>query len=377
MHANAKFVFLIMINKKILLIGVLTGPKCGELSANLLTKEILKSNFLHLNAIDINFLDSIDQASTNGQLSLKKIIKISRLAPRLFFIFNTDIVYLVPGLSVFGIIKTLHFSILAKILRKKIVYHFHGSKIFLLLNDSRKNFALKILLHFFLSLPSKLFVCSSILAKELSARILRPNVVMSLPNPVNVPPIINQTKFNEKVLNVIYFSNLMKTKGIYNYLRVVENMNTNNNVRFHIAGGGNDIYIIRKIREIENKYGNLEFHGLLEGQAKNKLLNICSIMVLPTMYAQEALPISILECMSYGMAIISSKIGGIEEVVSHNKNGFLVDPKNICQITSFIDRLLNDRIILEEFSKSSRNCIIERHNIDDYARKLLSIFYDN
>ena len=69
--------------------------------------------------------------------------------------------------------------------------------------------------------------------------------------------------------------------------------------------------------------GLVEYEGFVSGEKKRELLQNADALIL-TSY-NEGLPISILEAMSYGDAVISTPVGGIPEVVDAT-NGILVAP---------------------------------------------------
>lgn len=54
------------------------------------------------------------------------------------------------------------------------------------------------------------------------------------------------------------------------------------------------------------------------------MLNGADVYVLPSY--KEGLPISILEAMSYSLPVISTRVGGIPEIIMNGKNGLLINP---------------------------------------------------
>ena len=62
--------------------------------------------------------------------------------------------------------------------------------------------------------------------------------------------------------------------------------------------------------------------------------------VLPTFYG-EGVPRSLLEAASMGKPIITTNHPGCKDVVKHNYNGFLVKPRSLEQLTSYMDKFIN------------------------------------
>jgi glycosyltransferase involved in cell wall biosynthesis len=76
--------------------------------------------------------------------------------------------------------------------------------------------------------------------------------------------------------------------------------------------------------------------------------------VLPSL--SEGLPQVILEAMSYGLPVISTRVGGIPDVIEHGKTGFLVEPGNSEELRKHIEILLSDEAICERMSE---RCLTE------------------
>ena len=76
-----------------------------------------------------------------------------------------------------------------------------------------------------------------------------------------------------------------------------------------------------------NLADQIVFAGRVSDEIKLELFRTHHIFALPS-YA-EGQPISILEGMAAGMAILSTNVGSIPEIVKHGENGFLVNPGDI------------------------------------------------
>ena len=62
------------------------------------------------------------------------------------------------------------------------------------------------------------------------------------------------------------------------------------------------------------------------------------IFVLPS--ESEALPVSLIEAMACGLAVIMrSAVGGIKDFIRHNENGLLVNVGSFKQLYNFIETL--------------------------------------
>ena len=66
-------------------------------------------------------------------------------------------------------------------------------------------------------------------------------------------------------------------------------------------------------------------------------------------------PISVIEAMSLGLAVVSTNIGGMPMLIDHNKNGILVQVKDAKTMASEISKLVEDNEKAQFLSKNARD----------------------
>ena len=85
---------------------------------------------------------------------------------------------------------------------------------------------------------------------------------------------------------------------------------------------------------------HVEYLGQLTQDQLKFWLRKSSILVMPSL--DEAFPMSALEAMASGCALIASAVGGLKELIDHEEDGLLVDPGNAPMLANAIARLLKD-----------------------------------
>lgn len=80
------------------------------------------------------------------------------------------------------------------------------------------------------------------------------------------------------------------------------------------------------------------YHGVVKGKKKKNLLLRNYVFCLPTYYPNEGQPISILEAMANGCAIVTTDHGGIKDIVS-NSYGVFVEKENSRSIAHGIEEV--------------------------------------
>jgi glycosyltransferase involved in cell wall biosynthesis len=138
-----------------------------------------------------------------------------------------------------------------------------------------------------------------------------------------------------------------------------------------LVGGNGEVLHLKELISKNNIEDIVEFLGWISGKEKKKVLNECDVYILPSY--NEALPISILESMSYGKAIISTNVGGIPEIVGHKKNGLLINPGDLLQMEQAIDCFLDNPELMDVYGVISEQ-IVKNHLPNSVIKELEGIY---
>jgi len=88
------------------------------------------------------------------------------------------------------------------------------------------------------------------------------------------------------------------------------------------------------------------------------LLKQSQIFILPSL--REGMPISLLEAMSMGKAIVASDVGGVSELIEDGVSGFLIPAKNSDAMAEKISLLLGSEKIQKEMGQEARRRFEEK-----------------
>lgn len=161
-------------------------------------------------------------------------------------------------------------------------------------------------------------------------------------------------------LRLLFLGNLVDAKGIFDLLEVIaENRDRwRGRVILTIGGNGENERLLEFVSR--NQLNDLvNFLGWVDGEQKEQLFAENHVLILPSYI--ECLPMSILEAMGHGMAVISTPVGGIPEMVFPGENGIIFKPGDRKAMSAAIDcYLLNSDLI-------------KRHG--DAALRLAPLFY--
>lgn len=325
-----------MIKKKcnILLIGPFPKPITGNSIAN-------KMVFQGLHKKPNIKVDIINSATSFfdekvGFFSFKKLINSIRFNFEAYKILQSNVVYITPGQTFFGILKYSFLIFTAKVLRKRIVIHIHGN--YLKEEYNTINKLKKITVKNILALADAGIVLSESLKPNLTP-FLKNDDIKIVYNFVE-DYLLKGTKTligskELKTLKIIYLSNLMLEKGILDLLKAFQILE-NEGFKFEAKLAGNiDKTSKDKIKRHFDKLSNVTYLGVVEGKNKKELLLWGNIFVFPTYYKMEGQPIALLEAMATGNIILVTDHSGISDVFS-TKNGLFIDKQNPSDIVNKI-----------------------------------------
>lgn len=261
---------------------------------------------------------------------------------------------------------------ISKIFKKKSVLHLHGSEFEVFYKSSSKHVK-KLITDIFMMSD-----CVIVLGERwlnFIKKIAPEANIQVFNNAVKVPKYT--VKYNKECTNILFLGVLIKRKGIYDLIEAINLLNhmdiTNKKkVKFIIGGTGKEEEGVRSLIMKYNLNNCIDMVGWVDGTKKEKLLKECNVFVLPSY--NEGLPIAILEAISFGIPVISTTVGSIDEAVIHNSNGYLFKPGDIGTLIKYICKILEDDSEWRKFSKESKNIAYSKFNITNYFKKIEEIY---
>jgi glycosyltransferase involved in cell wall biosynthesis len=331
--------------RNILMCGPVAPPVFGQsLSFTLITQNYL-CNEKYI--VDQNF-------KTRSKIE-KISVTLKSVAWYLYFFISKkiDLVYFSSSRSMGGCIKDLCLINIASLLKIKLINHVHGTDFENLLNTGPGWF--RILVKYSYNKVHTTVVLVEGMRKPFKQ--FKEMKLKVLPNFYD--PVLDEFQQDNKLkdettFEILYFSNIMKTKGIIEaidaFLLLSEKIP---NIRLNIAGdfisdeeyNATEIkdFFFEKIRNINN----IIYHGVLRGEDKSKLFYNSSIFVLPSYYISEAFPVSIIEAMRAGCAVITTKHKYLGEIVKP-ANGILINIRDVNALVDALEHLITDTQLLKK-----------------------------
>lgn len=147
-----------------------------------------------------------------------------------------------------------------------------------------------------------------------------------------------------RLVTVCRLTSIKRTSDIIEAIQDMEN------VRLDIIGTGNQEKDLKYLSEELGLESRVNFTGYVENDELPEHLNQADLFVLPSL--NEGMSNAILEGMASGLPVITTDVGGSEELI--DGNGFLVEKKDSAGISNVVEKYLEEPSLLEIHGKRSR-----------------------
>jgi phosphatidyl-myo-inositol dimannoside synthase len=176
----------------------------------------------------------------------------------------------------------------------------------------------------------------------------------------------NELGMNENDFIVSYFGSPLSLRGIDLLIKAVSQVSKNipfiklvilSRRRINNLEGEENLLKKLCINEgIKNKINVVS--GFLEKDKLKNFIAVSDIVALPFKLVQADSPISILEAMSLGKTVISTKLDGIPDLLKDNR-GYLVSPNNLNELVDAILTLNSDRQMRNYIGNNAREYMLK------------------
>lgn len=208
---------------------------------------------------------------------------------------------------------------------------------------------------------------SSEIENMLKIKTKKNSLILNIPNGVdtskyNVPSAETKMKFRKELLIqdnevVLLFAGAVnKRKGIFDLLTALSLYDNEVKLKLIVCGPIlEELDFFEKIELLNNsnKFLNIEYRGLVENV--DQYMKATDIFVLPSY--SEGLPNVMLEAGATGLPLIGTNIGGINDIVLDNTNGYIIDKGDYKDLNEKITSLVNNKELREKMGRFSREII--------------------
>jgi glycosyltransferase involved in cell wall biosynthesis len=200
-----------------------------------------------------------------------------------------------------------------------------------------------------------------------------------LPNGIEAAPLSREVKkTSETVTKLLYLSNFIETKGVLDFVAVCEGLRARGlSFEAAIVGGSGPVIDVPVLEQRINAAGLSDCVfplGPRYGEDKLQVLADADVFVFPSFYPQECAPLVVLEALSFCVPVVSYDIGAVSEMVEDGRSGFVVESRNIEQMTQRVAELIEQPDLLSSMSASARERFEREFTMTKFEARLRDYF---
>lgn len=172
---------------------------------------------------------------------------------------------------------------------------------------------------------------------------------------------------------VLTLGRLHKYKGLDVLIETLENLAKDgvDVPNLVIAGDGREGESLKKQSIEAGLASKIIFTGAVFGEEKHWLLKNCRFFLQPS--RAEGMPLTVLEAMSYGKAVIGTAISGMCDLVKDSENGLLVQPESSEQLAKAIKKLLQNSELTKACGEKAYS-VAEQYAWSNITERYLEIY---
>jgi glycosyltransferase involved in cell wall biosynthesis len=206
------------------------------------------------------------------------------------------------------------------------------------------------------------FYCTGEFIKQ--KLVVVPNgLTIGINEPRGVPKVLPKNG----TIQLLYLSSLIPSKGFFNVIQAMKILDTKypNRYNLNICGSFvmtrtepslevHDKDSLLNYINIQNLGSTVSYFDQVNSQEKEWQFKQAHIFLLPTSYAWEGQPLSIIEAMANSIPVISCHHKGIPELVLPDVTGIFVKPRSVNSIVDGVTKITSNESRFKNMSAEAR-----------------------
>lgn len=172
---------------------------------------------------------------------------------------------------------------------------------------------------------------------------------------------------------ILSVGNLIPVKGHELLLRALASVLPRYpHISCEIIGDGPERHNLMRLASDCNIDGKVRFLGRQSRKQVADAMRHCVLFALPSQY--EGLGCVYLEAMSSEKPVIACRGQGIDEIIRHGSNGWLIDPSNLQQLIAALSALLQNLQLRRQLGEAARCTVLQALTSEHQAAQLAALY---
>ena len=158
------------------------------------------------------------------------------------------------------------------------------------------------------------------------------------------------------ILQLLFLGNVIHRKGLHIVLKALKQLPTDQWKLTVIGDTNAELSYARAINRqitLDGLAKNVSFAGIVPDGELVDYMKTSHLLVMPSSY--EGYGIVYSESMGFGLPAIGTTEGAAWEIITHNREGFLISPGDVIALTNYLTELAQNRQRLLEMSLAAYN----------------------
>ncbi len=130
--------------------------------------------------------------------------------------------------------------------------------------------------------------------------------------------------------------------------------------------GNGEVERFRKMAEEMGFAGRVNFKGYVVGKEKEQLFRRASVYCMCSY--EEGFPMVVLEAWMYGMALITTPVGGLPDVLEEGRNALTFPFGDVDALAKRLERLIMDEDLRKQMAGFSRRFAVQYFSTEEISR---------
>jgi len=178
------------------------------------------------------------------------------------------------------------------------------------------------------------------------------------------------------ILNILFLSNMMEEKGVWTLLdacRIIKSKGYRFRCRF--VGKWSDISETAFQQRVceAGLSEEVTAYGAKYGEEKQAFWEQADVFVFPTYYHNECFPLVLLEAMEQGVACISTREGGIPDIIEEGLTGYLIERQHAGLLAEKLICFMEHPERIREMGEAGREKFRREFTLDIFESRMQEI----
>jgi glycosyltransferase involved in cell wall biosynthesis len=331
-----------------------------------------------LGRVRVEFLNTAPSwTKSPGRMSWGNVRQITRDALSIFRgAMRSDVVHLnLAPAPLLPLLRAIVLVVVVRLTRSRVILHAHTGRLEKCAGDPLYRFFLRVCLR----LVHILVVVSKASQEAIGG--LRGNAV-HLANGVNLAAIEPAPRFVSPP-SIVFVGTVCERKGLIDLRDALIKIRRD----MHAEALPAHVLIVGDARQegpgvferIQLSYGDanldeVRFLGVLDRPHVLEILRRCDIFCLPSHW--EGSPLSLLEAMAAGAAIVATRVGDVPSILEQGKSGLLIDPGDHEALAHALVRLLSDDEERVRLGYEARRRVEDAFDRSDVIRRIYDLYLE-